>query len=151
MVTAKSHGVIQGRRCIVLAPKVNVFSKTGINSSTTPFPLMCGCLGLTSDIGVKSPKRQVNLQTDFRETVFSCTGKAKRAVVHLFITQTQMEPTAAKKQIHCWVCNTHRFTSKNGSSQAWSPGMAKVACPPAAIKVCMPAHQSLKSTRPNGL
>lgn len=88
MVKAISHGVIQGRCLIILVPKVNIFSKTGINSHTPPFPLMCGCLGLTSDIGVKSPKRQVNLQADFRGIVLSCTGEAKRAAVRLFIRQT---------------------------------------------------------------
>lgn len=84
---AISHGVIQVRYPIILVPKVNIFSKTGIGSPTPPLPLMCGCLGLTSDIGVKSPKRQVNLQADFRGIVFPCTGGTKRTVVCLFIRQ----------------------------------------------------------------
>lgn len=112
---------------------------------------MCGCLGLTSDIRVKAWKGK----SIYRET---SEGEASPAQVE------PSEPGSAAPQpprlsnmngtdssdiwakaasllgsLHTSIYERER---KQYGLESWSVGLTKVACPPAAIKVCMSAHQS---------
>lgn len=149
-----SHRIRKAGCLITSMPKVNISSKIEVHSPTLPqFSLMCGCLGLTSDIRVKAWKgKSIYRQTSEGEASPVQVGPRESGLQprNLFICQIWMEQTARTawiKQVHCWVCYTHRFTTRSANTWVLKRGLTKVVCPPAAIKVCMSVHQSLKRTR----